>query len=229
MGKQIIFSIPENYFDKAVEIARRNNVSVHQLAKQLLIAYLQGSQHEAIPVKIEPIRFKAKKQLTCATCKQKIEPGEYAYYVKYRYEDGSEKYEIHHAFCWEYASDEALARAFTEKRKWQRIINALKKEAYALADAINEARAREKILAVVNEIQKVTVETSKKLQDLMKKIEHYHIFTGHSIQETWKFLEEMKKIVQEFNAEAGKLSMKVEEAGVAITLKIKKATKKPRE
>jgi len=229
MTKTVKFTIPDEVFNKANEIASKYGKSVHELAKQLLKAYLEGASPGEIPIKVTSKRFRAKKELKCATCGETIKPGELAYYVEYEYETGNKQYEIHHAGCWEYASDEALAKLYVKKRELKRIIRALEREANRLADAISEAKSREKLIAVVNEIQVLTQSTARKLQDLMKKIENYHIFTGHSIQETWKFLEEMKKTVQEFNAEAGKLALKIEEASVAITLKLRKVSKKARE
>jgi len=229
MTKIVKFRLSDEDFSRANEIAVKHNKSVHELAKDLLVAYLKGARDLQIPEKVIPKRFRARKELKCSSCREKIKPGEWAYYVEYEYSDGSRSYEIHHASCWEYASDEALARVFKEKRKLQRIIRALRKEANELADVIEEARAREKIMSIALEIQEHVRKYLDQLSATTKQILDYHVFTGHKLEETKVFLEDLRKTVIEFTSKANELSRKLEEASIAITLKLKKVSKKARE
>jgi len=228
MTKKINFWIDDNSYRKAEEIASKHGKSVHELAKQLLKAYLEGYKDEGIPVKVEPRRFRAKKELKCATCGEAIKPGEWAYYVQYEYEDGKRSYEIHHASCWEYASDEALARVFKEKRKLQRIIRALRKEANELADAIEEARAREKILSIALEAQERIRKMTEEFYGKMKQVMDFIMYSGINAKETKEALRTLEEMHKKFYSEIQEISQKLEEASVAITLKIKKVSKEPK-
>jgi len=228
MRKKVAFWVDDDVYSKAEKIANKHGKSVHELAKQLLKAYLEGSREEGIPIKVEPKRFRAKKELKCATCGEKIAPGEWAYYVQYEYEDGKRSYEIHHASCWEYASDEALAKVFKEKRKLQRIIRALRKEANELADAIEEARAREKLMGVALEIEERVRKRIEEYYGKMKQVMDFILYSGVNSEETKKALDELSRMHEQFKAEIQELTDRLEEVSGAISIKIEKASKKPR-
>jgi DNA repair exonuclease SbcCD ATPase subunit len=148
-----IKDVPDDVYKKLEEIAKATGRPKKDIIIEALIIRLTGSQYspsgelvEISEPKLTILRFPAK----CARCGGVINASEEAFLAKAKYKDG-ERWVAWHFSC--LMTDKQLSRLYVEIRKYKKIRDQLKKEADELADLVNDAEARKKILDAVSQIQ----------------------------------------------------------------------------
>ncbi|MCL7388708.1 MAG: hypothetical protein LZ173_02060 [Thaumarchaeota archaeon] len=201
-----IKDIPDDVYRKLEEVAKATGRTKKDIIIEALIIRLTGSQYspsgelvEISEPKLTILRFPAK----CARCGGVINASEEAFLAKAKYKDG-ERWIAWHFSC--LMTDKQLSRLYVEIRKYKRIRDQLKKEADELADLVNEAEARKKILDAVSQIRHqindqliLNIEkTLSMLREYMTTVES-NIDLKKIAEELSKIDEKIQQIVQDFD------------------------------
>jgi len=202
-----IKDIPEDIFKKLEEVAKATGRTKKDIVIEALILRLTGSQYapsgelvEITEPKLTILKFPAK----CARCGAVINAGEEAFLAKAKYKDG-ERWVAWHFSC--LMTDKQLTRLYVEIRKYKRIRDQLKKEVDELADLVNEAEARKKILDAVSQIQHqindqlvLSIEkTLSMLREYMTSVEANNTDLKKIAEELSKIDEKIQQIMQDLD------------------------------
>lgn len=228
MPKQYRLELPDDLYAKVKEMAESTGRSIKDIiieALQLRIFGQQAKPDSEMVEYTEPKLTILKFPTRCARCGKPINAGEEAWLAKVKYKDGSERWVAWHFSC--LMTDKQLAKIYLEIRKLRRIRDVLKREADELADLINEAEARKKVLDVALEISKVSQEFEKKVFEVADRIREW-LFTVNAKNEDLKALrEELLKINEEYQAKFDDLRKRLDEVAAAfIKPKVRRAKKK---
>jgi len=200
-----IKDIPEDIFKKLEEIVKATGRPKKDIIIEALIIRLTGSQYtpggelvEISEPKLTILRFPAK----CARCGGVINASEEAFLAKAKYKDG-ERWVAWHFSC--LMTDKQLSRLYVEIRKYKRIRDQLKKEVDELADFVNEAEARKKILDAVSQIQhQINNQIVLSIEKTLSMLREYMTSVENSI--------DLKKISEDLS----KLNEKIQQISDAL-------------
>jgi len=202
-----IKDIPDDVYKKLEETAKATGRTKKDIIIEALILRLAGSQYtpsgelvEISEPKLTILKFPAK----CARCGGVINASEEAFLAKVKYKDG-ERWVAWHFSC--LMTDKHLTRLYLEIRKYKRIRDQLKKEVDELADLVNDAEARKKILDVISQIQHqindqliLNIEkTLSMLREYMTSVEANNTDLKKIAEELLKIDEKIQQIVQDFD------------------------------
>jgi len=142
------------------ELKEKTGKSLYELASEAIVSYYRGVElgegkdvKSITPLKPIILRYRA----WCYRCKTEIPQNELAFYQRITFTDNTFKSIVLCEKC--ASSEEALAKSYVEKRKLEKTIQGLRKEANRLADQVIELQNYE-------ELAKLKVEVERELRDL---------------------------------------------------------------
>jgi len=230
MGNLFIKNFPDDLLAQLEEIASRANKSKKEVVIEALQLYIAGksaaSQDPSDP-EIEEIteprlvilRYAAK----CVKCGRRVEAGSEAYIAKVKYADGRTRWLVYHPEC--FIADSQLAKLYVKRRQLQRLINALKKEADRLADAISEAETRKRIIDIAQEVESKANQLMELLDGLEPIVKEY-VFEKDKREEALKRLTELKEHVRRVEDDLKRLAERLEEIAAAMSISVPRRRKR---
>lgn len=199
--------IDQDLYDRVRAIAEKNGRTIKDIIEDAIKLYVLGV--ESVDRDIKDIKHRwisVQYRTSCYRCKKTIDVGEVAYYIRYKYSDGSSKSFVYCSDC--YFSSSGLAKLYIKKKELEAVIKGLKKEADRLAEEVSELQ---KIYDILN--------LKKDLMDFWRNVRE--IFSQTSdISKVNEFFDRLAELVDrvssieatipfEYRARKAKVSRKV--------------------
>jgi len=143
--KQI--KVSDEVHERLKEIAEKRGVSISDLIEEMLNLYLGGSSERAV-VEIKRKEIVVDNEKFCNKCRRKINSGELAVWVLYKYSDNSFKTAY---YCLECAFP-YLSKLYRKQRELELVTKQLRAEANELAEKVNELEKKYNILQIKKEV-----------------------------------------------------------------------------
>ena len=221
MGKPV--KISEDLYRKVEELAQRTGKSIKEVVEDALAKYfglVEGLESDSDIKDVKVVKnWKLRYNATCSYCKKEMKAGEEAVREVVELEDGRKINNFYHPECYVYSTDSALAKTYVKKRMMERLIRALKKEADRLADAINEAEVRKKVLDIANELQRAREDLRREIAKVDSLVDRY-ITNPEDREEVKRELRKLNEKVDEYAKRIEELASKLEEVAIAMRIKL---------
>lgn len=223
MGSKPV-KISEDLYRRAEELAQRTGKSLKEVVEDALAKYFGlveglGSDSDIKNVKVVK-SWRLRYNATCAYCKRELRASEEVVREIVELEDGRKINNFYHPECYVYSTDSTMARLYVKKRQMEKLIKALKKQADELADVIEEAETRKRLMDIAEDLQRIAGEKDRVLAEARKLVEDYIVKPEEraKILESLSKLEEKLEQLREVLEERGR---QLEEIAAAMSIRIK--------
>lgn len=198
MGEKKVRINPELY-EKIKVIAEKSGRSIREVVEESLMAYLLGHTGEKGKEikgihgpKLITLLYPSK----CRICKKDLKEGTLAYYTKITYTDNSVRSYVVCVDC--YYKSSALKEYYLQKRKYEKIIKELKKEADYYADLVNDYRLEIELKKMQDEVKEAIKETYEALDYVFSdnEIKDKLVKVNGLLQELHDIIDKFREVVE---------------------------------